>query len=132
MTTELDITGTSAGSFDETVADVERLTAEHGFRVLHVHDVRATLKEKGFEIGPYKIVEICNAKYAHKVIMADPKIGMMLPCRINVYTGDGGTIVVSGMRPTVLGSMFPEKDLGRIPEEVEGVIQSIIESVGKK
>jgi uncharacterized protein (DUF302 family) len=37
--------------FNETVAKIEEITATKGLRVLHIHDVRATLQEKGFERG---------------------------------------------------------------------------------
>ena len=50
--------------FDEAVAAVEETSAQTGFRVLHTHDVAATLTEKGFPREPLKIVEICNARYA--------------------------------------------------------------------
>ncbi len=129
MTTEMEITATSPRRFDETVETVERLVAENGFRVLHIHDVQATLKEKGLEINPFKIVEICNAKYAYKVLNADPRIGMMLPCKINVYADGKKSVVVTGMRPTVIGRFFPGVDLGTVPEDVERVINTIIEGV---
>ncbi|MDD4051621.1 MAG: DUF302 domain-containing protein, partial [candidate division Zixibacteria bacterium] len=61
----LDYTVESGRPFDAVVADVERVTAEKMFRVLHIHDVQATLAEKGFALGPLKIIEICNGKFAH-------------------------------------------------------------------
>ena len=38
----------SPRSFDDTVKAIEQKAAEKGFRVLHTHDVAATLAEKGF------------------------------------------------------------------------------------
>ena len=42
--------------FDEVVGTIERKSAENGFRVLHTHDVAATLAEKGFPREPLKII----------------------------------------------------------------------------
>ena len=39
---------TTNKSFPEAVEAVEKKTAEMGFRVLHTHDIAATLAEKGF------------------------------------------------------------------------------------
>lgn len=78
-------------SFDEAVRAVEQITAAKGFRVLHVHDVAATLAEKGFPREPLKIIEICNAKYAHEVLQKDIGTALMLPCPIVVYARDGHT-----------------------------------------
>ena len=55
----------SPRSFDDTVKAIEQKAAEKGFRVLHTHDVAATLAEKGFRRDPLKIIEICNARYAN-------------------------------------------------------------------
>lgn len=121
-----DYTVSTEKSFDEAMKAVEQETKTAGFRVLSIHDVTATLKEKGFEIEPFKIVEICNAKSAYAVLQADIKIGLCLPCKINVYQKDGKTHI-SGMRPIVLSQFFPEANLGNLPAEVDEIICSIID-----
>lgn len=124
---EMSYTVTTGKSFDEAVAAVEAKTAEKGFRVLHVHDVQATLKEKGFEREPMKIIEICNAKYAHRVLIADAAIGLFLPCKVNVYTKEGRTII-SALRPTLLASFFPGTSLGEVPAEVDQIVRGIVDA----
>ncbi|MEK7165844.1 MAG: DUF302 domain-containing protein, partial [Patescibacteria group bacterium] len=90
---DFDYTVTTEKSFEETVKAVERETTGAGFKVLYIHDVAATLKEKGFEIEPFKIIEICNAKSAYTVLQVDIKIGLCLPCKVNVYLKDGKTFI---------------------------------------
>ncbi|MBI4235597.1 DUF302 domain-containing protein [Candidatus Peregrinibacteria bacterium] len=122
---EFDFTTTTNKAFDETVADVENEIAKADMRVLYIHDVQKSLNEKGFDMGPFKIVEFCNAKYAHEFLNKDIKIGLCLPCKINVYVKDGQT-VISAMRPIMLSHFFPEADLGEKPQEIDQVIQSIV------
>jgi len=124
---EFDYTVTTEKPFAEAVASVEQETKNAGFRVLYIHDVTGTLKEKGFEIEPFKIIEICNAKSAYTVLRADIKIGLCLPCKINVYQKDG-QIFISGMRPNILPQFFPNANLGNLPAEIDEVIRGIIES----
>jgi uncharacterized protein (DUF302 family) len=124
---EFDYTTETQKTFDEAVAAVEAETAQAGFKVLHVHDVQKTIAAKGFEMAPFKIVEICNAKAAYTALQADVKIGLCLPCKINVYVKDGRTFI-SGMRPIILPQFFPEADLGSLPEEVDGVVRNIIDN----
>lgn len=112
-------------SFDEAVSAVERNTAAKGFRVLHTHDVAATLAEKGFQREPLKIVEVCNAKYAHEVLQKDITVALMLPCPITVYTHAGKTHI-STMRPTVLGEFFPDKGIEPLAQQVEKVVLEIV------
>ena len=121
-----DYTVTTEKSFDEATKAVEQETKNAGFRVLHIHDVAATLAEKKFKIKPFKIIELCNAKSAHTVLQADIKIGLCLPCKINVYQKNGQTFI-SGMRPVVLSQFFPEANLGNLPAEVDTIIRGIID-----
>ena len=123
---DFDYTVTTEKSFEEAVKAVEQETKDAGFRVLYIHDVTATLKEKGLEIEPFKIIEICNAKSAYAVLQADIKIGLCLPCKINVYQKDG-KIHISGMRPVILSQFFPKANLGNLPAEVDKIIQGIID-----
>lgn len=122
---EFDYTTTTTKTFDEAVLSVQDEIAKAGMRVLYIHDVQATLAEKGFERESFKIVEFCNAKFANEFLNIDIKIGLCLPCKINVYTKDGQT-VISGMRPIVLSQFFPQADLGERPQEVDRIIQTII------
>lgn len=121
-----DYTVPTSKPFDTAVAAVEQGIAASGMRVLHVHDVQQSLAEKGFARASFKIIEFCNAKYANEFLNADIKIGLCMPCKINVYVVDGQT-VISGMRPVVLSQFFPDADLGNKPEEIDTKLREIIE-----
>jgi uncharacterized protein (DUF302 family) len=121
-----DYTVTTKKSFDEAIIAVQKETKSAGFRVLYIHDVTVTLKEKGFEIEPFRIIEICNAKSAYAVLQADIKIGLCLPCKINVYQKDNITYI-SGMRPVILSQFFPNANLGNLPDEIDAIIRGIID-----
>lgn len=123
---DFDYTVLTQKSFDEAVRAVEQETKNAGFKVLYIHDVTATLKEKGFAIAPFKIIEICNARSAYTVLQADMRIGLCLPCKINVYEKDGKTYI-SGMRPTILSQFFPGAGLGNLPADVDAIIRRIID-----
>lgn len=120
-----DYTVTTKKSFDQAVKSVEKETKKAGFRVLYIHDVATTLAEKNFQIEPLKIIEVCNAKSAYAVLKADIKIGLCLPCKINVYVKDKQTFI-SGMRPIILSEFFPKADLGDLPKKIDQIIQNII------
>lgn len=123
---EFDHTKTTAKGFDEAVESVHEEIAKAGMRVLHVHDVQKTLGENGFERDPFKIIEFCNAKLANEFLDMDIKIGLCLPCKINVYRKDGQTFI-SGMRPIVLSQFFPQAGLGEKPKEIDRIILGIVD-----
>ena len=122
---EFDYTTTTAKTFDAAVQCVQDEIAKAGMRVLYVHDVQETLAEKGFKRDPFKIIEFCNAKYANEFLNIDIKIGLCLPCKINVYVMAGQTFI-SGMRPIILPQFFPQADLGERPKKIDQIIQTII------
>ena len=122
---EFERTVTTSKPFDQVVAAVEGKAAEKGFRVLHTHDVAATLAEKGYVRDPLKIVEICNAKYANAVLAKDVRISLMLPCPISVYV-EGGRTHISTMLPTTISEFFPEAGIEDVAAQVEKVVVEII------
>ncbi|MEE8417995.1 MAG: DUF302 domain-containing protein [candidate division Zixibacteria bacterium] len=123
---ELAYTTKSKRKFDEAVTRIEEITAAKGFRVLYIHDVKATLQEKGFERGPFKIIEICNARFAHGVLGITEDVGLFMPCKINVYLKDGET-VISAVRPSMIGEFFAEPRLKELAEEVDIIVRSIVD-----
>ena len=122
---EFDYTLATTKTFEAAVKNVRDEIAKADMRVLYVHDVQKTLVEKGWEREPFKIIEFCRAKFANEFLNIDIKIGLCLPCKINVYVKDGQTFI-SGMRPIVLSQFFPQADLGERPKEIDSVIQRII------
>lgn len=113
-------------SFEAAVAAIEKKAAAKGFRVLHTHDVAATLAEKGFPHEPLKIIELCNAKYASQVLNKDVKISLMLPCPISVYV-QGGKTYVSTFLPTSIAEFFPNAGIEGLAKEVEDIVLRIVE-----
>ena len=125
---QFDYTITTIKNFDEAVQSTQDEIVKAGMRVLHVHDVQKTLAEKGFERDSFKIIEFCNAKYASEFLNADIKIGLCMPCKINVYVKDTQTFI-SAMRPIILPQFFSQADLGDKPKEIDQIIRNIVNSV---
>jgi uncharacterized protein (DUF302 family) len=125
---QLDYTKTSTRPFGELVKSIEDAAMRRNFRTLHIHDVQATLAEKGFEIPPYSIVEVCNAGFAHRAITAYSPVGMMLPCRIVVFE-EGGVNKVMLMKPSVMSEIMPDAGLGSLPQDVEDLLTQVVDEV---
>lgn len=117
----------SAKTIDQAGADLENAVKHHAFGVLHVHDLRATLREKGVEF-PHecRIYEICNPQIASEVLQQDMSLNMALPCRISVYEEDGHTKI--GMIPpqAILGMLTHSTRLDQVAADVESIAIAII------
>ena len=117
-------------SFEQSSSDLDTSVKKHGFGVLHVHDLGATLRSKGepFE-EQCKIFEVCNPQQAVKVLSADMRLNMALPCRISVYTDKGKTFIGLIKPANMLSSLSDKEELKVVASEVENkVIQMVNEA----
>jgi len=112
--------------FDTVVAKIEENVPKHMFRVLAVHDVQGTLAEKGFERPPLKIIEVCNAGFAHKALNKESDVALFMPCRYSVHA-EGNKTVVKLARPTMISQMMPEAGLDQLASGVEGTLKQIMQ-----
>lgn len=117
----------SAKPFDTVVANLERLSPENQFRVLYVHDVKATLADKGFERGPLKIIEICNAGFANQALGINVDVALFMPCKFVVREAGGKTHVTLG-RPTLISQMLTEPGLATLAADVEDRLKKIMQA----
>ena len=124
--TTFEYTVTTEKAFEEAVLAIEKKAGEKGFRVLHTHDVAATLAEKGYPREPLKIIEICNAKYASQVLSKDVKISLMLPCPISVFV-EAGKTQISTLLPSSIVQFFPQSGIESLASEVERIVLQIVE-----
>lgn len=106
--------------FAQAAADLEVSIKRHGFGVLHVHDLGATLRSKGVVFDEEcKIFEVCNPGQAAKVLSTDMRLNMALPCRISVFTEKGRTSI-GFIRPVnTLAALSQDAALARVAKEVE-------------
>ncbi len=117
--------------FDKVTEALETIPPNHSFRVLAVHDVRETLAEKGFERGPLKIIEVCNAGFAHQALAKDTGVALFMPCRYSVYEQAGKTVVSLG-RPSMIAQLMPGKELEDLAENVEQTLKAIMHEAVEK
>ncbi len=115
-------------SFDQAVTDLDVAVKNHKFGVLHVHDIGATLRGKGFEFAEEcKVFEVCNPGQASKVMAIDMRLNMALPCRISVYTEKGKTIIGMIEPAQMLAMLSTDAALAAIAKEVEATMIKMID-----
>ena len=107
-------------SFDQASGDLDTAVKEHGFGVLHVHDLGATLRSKGIPFEEdCRVFEVCNPVQAAKVLSTDMRLNMALPCRISVFTEKGQTKIGLIKPADMLSSLSQDPALIEVSEEVE-------------
>ncbi|QJB42488.1 DUF302 domain-containing protein [Chitinophaga oryzae] len=83
----------------------------------------------GEDFYNYKILGACNPPFAYQVLLAEDKIGAMLPCNIIVQEKKPGTIEVSAINPIVSMKAVLNKDLHKIAAEIKKQIEACFGAV---
>ncbi|MHB1617688.1 MAG: DUF302 domain-containing protein [Metallibacterium sp.] len=107
-------------SFNQASSDLESAVMRHGFGVLHVHDLGTTLRGKSIVFDEEcKVFEVCNPGQAAKVLSADMRLNMALPCRISVFTEQGKTKIGLIKPVPMLLALSQNAALVQVAKEVE-------------
>ena len=118
-------------SYLEAVGKVKEALQKEGFGVLTEIDVKATLKKKlGVDTDNYIILGACNPPFAYQALQAEKDIGLLLPCNVIVYDGNGTTFVAA-ILPTNAMSMIENEKLHGIAAQVETKLKRVIDSLPK-
>ena len=115
---------------EHAVKDLEEAVVRNNFGVLHIHDLKATMKKKGIDF-PHecRIFEVCNPQKANDVLTNDMSLNMALPCRISVWE-ENGQVKIGTLKPTKLLSILNDAEgVKSIAEDVEKTIIMIIDEV---
>ena len=106
--------------FEQAAIDLDAAVKKHGFGVLHIHDLGNTLRSKGMAFDEQcRVFEVCNPAQAVKVLAADMRLNMALPCRISVFTQKGKTMIGLIKPVEMLAALSQDPTLLKVAKEVE-------------
>jgi uncharacterized protein (DUF302 family) len=118
------------GDLDAVVERVTEALKTEGFGVLTTIDVQATLKNKlDVDFRPYRILGACNPQFAHRALLAEDKIGTMLPCNVVVQDAGGGRIEVAAVDPIASMAAVGNPALDDIAGEVRERLQRVVRAI---
>lgn len=114
-------------SFSQAIADLESAVTRNGFGVMHIHDLGNTLRTKGIAFDEQcQVFEVCNPIQAAKVLSADMRLNMALPCRISVYTEQGKTKIGLIKPVQMLSALSDDATLATVASEVEDKVIKMV------
>ena len=118
----------TAKTFDQAATDLEDAVKRNGFGVLHIHNLGETLRSKGVAFEKQcKVFEVCNPGHAAKVLSADMRLNMALPCRISVYTENSETKIGLIKPEQMLAALSDDETLLQTAKEVEEKVLQMID-----
>lgn len=121
---------TITDSFENAIQKVTEALKSEGFGILTEIDLKATLKKKlDVDFYNYTILGACNPPFAYKALLAEDKIGTMLPCNVIVQEKVVGQIEVSAVDPAASMQAVENDKLSEIASEIRDRLKKVIEEL---
>lgn len=124
------ISKTTNKSFNGAINAVTSELKKEGFGIITEIDLKEKFKEKlDVQFRNYKILGACNPAMAHKAILIEDKIGVMLPCNVLVQEKDNGEVEVSAINPLNSIGVVENEALKSIAAEVSEKLRKAVSNV---
>ena len=121
---------TIIASFEEAIDLATESLKKEGFGVLTEIRIHEKLKEKlGVDFNRYIILGACNPAFAYKALLAENKIGTMLPCNVIVQEIGNGEIEIAAVNPIESMKAIQNPELGAIASQVTEMLKRVIEGL---
>lgn len=111
-------------SFDDAVTRLPEVLQAEGFGVITQIDFQQTFKAKlGVDFRRYRQFGACSPTFALQALVADPHVGLLLPCNVVIYERDD--------QKAVLGVIDPMAQLGASDGHLGEIAKTISERLGR-
>ncbi len=121
---------TIQASFEEAIILATEALKKEGFGVLTEIRIHEKLKEKiGVDFHKYIILGACNPPMAYKALLAENKIGTMLPCNVIVQDLGNGNVEIAAVNPIESMKAIQNPELGSVALQVTEMLKRTIESI---
>lgn len=130
MTTQLGSRAVLNVAFDEAIEKTTSALKVEGFGVLTRIDVHSTFKEKlNADFRKYTILGACNPPLAHRALLADADVGLLLPCNVTVQEEGGKTVVTAVNPEMMLGVIAANAEVKAVAADAKARLDRVIASL---
>jgi uncharacterized protein (DUF302 family) len=117
-------------TFENAIGLATESLKKEGFGVLTTIEIHEKLKEKlGIDFQKYTILGACNPPFAHKALMAENKIGTMLPCNVIVQELPGGKVEVAAVNPMESMKAVENPELESVALQVTEMLKRAVSNI---
>ncbi len=108
-------------NFDETVKRVQEAVISNDFRVFPDRYLEQGLTDD-FSVNERQlIIRFCHFGKLYKVLKIEPRLGVVLPCKITVLEKENGQVQIIYINAEALANVFDNK---RLAAEAQGIAEN--------
>jgi len=120
------------------VPTIEAFRAEvsaAGWSVLGVTNMTGILAERGFEVRPVLVFDVCSSRYSGELLAKDETlfVSSMMPCSVSIYQTSEGKVVISRMNSAAMGGMIGGRAgevVSMSGKDMEEIIKATLKRLG--
>ena len=116
-------------NFEDAVERITKTLKDVDFGIITDVDMSAKLGSHGIAVPKYRLLGACNPAYAHKAILAEPMIGVMLPCGVAVRELKNGQVEVAAIDPVTTMEAINNDALKVFAADVKKQLQTAISNL---
>jgi uncharacterized protein (DUF302 family) len=118
--------------FDDAVASAKEALTRHGFKVISQIDMKENFKTAlEFDFHPYLILGVCNPQLTYRALLAEDKIGTMLPCNIVIQERLDHRVEISAVDPVASMQAIPHIVVSQVAADIRFQLQSVVAELGE-
>ena len=115
----------------QTCEELKKSIEANGWQCPAIRDMNKSMAKHGVDFDrPVRIVELCKADYAKRVLSTNPEVSTLMPCAWGVYEGADGKVYISGMNMGLMGKMFggtiAEVMGGQVSADEHKILKSVV------
>ena len=119
-----------SGDIESVTKQIKTVIKDYQFGVVTEINMHKSFKDKlDVDIQPYRILGICNVKYAHQLYSLDDNIGVLLPCKVLLKQIRDSKVEVVFVDPLKVIGLTNNEDVMKIGKEVKSVFQEVIKKL---
>jgi uncharacterized protein (DUF302 family) len=118
--------------YEEALVRVKDALKTEGVGVLTEIDVQRTMRDKlAVEMEPSMILGACNPSLAHRALMQEPEVGLLLPCNV-VVRAEGAHSRVDITDPQTLLRLVDNDTLNPFAAEAKERLLRVLAVLGQQ
>jgi uncharacterized protein (DUF302 family) len=121
--------------YEQAVSRIRELLAEQGFGVLSEINVRSTFEAKlGIDsaqaLGDYVILGACNPLLAQRALVAEPDMGVLLPCNVVVRRGPKASeTIVQAIDPMTMVQLSDSLAIREVATDADSRLRAALDGL---
>ncbi|RKY24266.1 MAG: DUF302 domain-containing protein [Planctomycetota bacterium] len=117
---------------DRTCVELKKAIEANGWSCPAIRNMNKAMAKHGVQFDrPVRIVELCKADYAKRILTTNAEMLTLMPCAWGVYEGADGKVWISGMNTGLMGKMFGGTIAEVLGKDVAADEKAMLKSVTK-